>query len=256
MFPDSPSIAPYLEHPKTGPTSKFCAQLAQDLQCYVVAGLPERLEFPLPSGHLPSTTTCDVSPSLLGANAALLFDTTGQLLHTYHKSNLFPTDLPWARPGPGFTTLNLPHPFGRTTFAICNDLNVSAREGNTWQSIEWGPYELAGYCKRERVRLLVLLNAWLKPRDEAADDNDTAVESDCEEMLEDEGDAGLEPNWQTLNYWAMRLRPLWAEESHIKDDVQQPETLPKVMQPKREQDTIVIISNRLGCERGMITLLS
>ena len=44
MFPDAASIYPYLENPKTGPTSMFCAELARRLECYVTAGFPERLE--------------------------------------------------------------------------------------------------------------------------------------------------------------------------------------------------------------------
>ena len=66
--------------------------------------------------------------------------------------------------------LDLPHPFGRTAIAICNDLNVNGdmwEKGTvtgprSWVLIEAGPYRLAGYCPRKNVCLLVLVNAWLK----------------------------------------------------------------------------------------------
>lgn len=43
MFPNAQCILPYLERPKEGPTSLFCAELAVRLRCYVAAGYPERL---------------------------------------------------------------------------------------------------------------------------------------------------------------------------------------------------------------------
>ena len=278
MFPDAPSIAPYLEHPQTGPTSAFCAELARHLQCYVVAGFPERLESPSDTTPNPSSECSASSESpRIGANAAVLFDSTGQPLHTYHKSNLFQTDLPWARPGPGFAVLDLPHPFGRTAIAICNDLNVNGnvREEGTatglrsWVSIEAGPYELAGYCLRENVRLLVLLNAWLKPDEDGqgapsrtgGDDDGTHNTGSDEDSGSDvdvgesdvDGD-GLEPNWHVLNYWAMRLRPLWAKDIDVggtqdtkPEGTRQSETSASA---GVGQDVIVVICNRFGRERG------
>ena len=43
VFPTARSISPHLEHPHTGPTSTFCAALAKQLGCYVLAGYPEKL---------------------------------------------------------------------------------------------------------------------------------------------------------------------------------------------------------------------
>ncbi|KAG8214338.1 carbon-nitrogen hydrolase [Butyriboletus roseoflavus] len=230
MFPDAPSIAPYLEHPNTGPTASFCAALARDLKCYVVAGFPERLA--------PARLTDPEPPLLAGANAALLYDTTGHLIHTYHKSNLFPTDVTWARPGAGFTALDLPMPFGRTAVAICNDVNVGPGDDDGWHSIEKGPYELAGYCRRKGVRVLVLLNSWLKDDDEGeggrgrgdVDESGTGEDS--------------EPDWPVLNYWAMRLRPLWAKDV----DATQPTT--DSDERDGDGDCLVVICNRFGHERG------
>lgn len=287
MFPDAPSIAPYLEHPKTGPTASFCAELARRLECFVVAGYPECLEsFPaaVPTSSPSSSDTAgtDHKPppdALIGANAALLYDPTGHLCHTYHKSNLFPTDLTWARPGPGFTALDLPAPLGRLGMAICNDVNVKA--GEAWDSIEGGPYELAGWCKGEGVRVLVLLNAWLRGEDggmEGVEEGESgggdagrggehdrdrdrvggqgeAEEEDCEAV-----EGGLEPNWEVLNYWAMRLRPLWAtsvsnpKEVDKKTDAEggtgQSDAPTKPVITDEQQEVIVIACNRFGRERG------
>ena len=281
MFPDAPSIAPYLEHPKTGPTASFCAELARRLECHVVAGFPERLESPTPSAAPTPTPTPSIPSSnsnsssdahpLIGANAALLTDTTGHPVHLYHKSNLFQTDRTWARPGPGFTALDLPAPFGRTAVAICNDLNVNVDvnvdgDGEGWVSIEREPYELAEFCEKEGVRVLVLLNAWLRPEDggmegvEGGGERKRVVGGNGEEAEEDEedeeegddGDDGLEPSWRVLNYWAMRLRPLWAQtDVGGSEGTRQFETREMAHANDSEQrDVIVVVCNRFGHERG------
>lgn len=295
MFPDAPSIAPFLEHPKTGPTASFCAELAKRLNCVVVAGYPERLSAPDGQRECSSSST-DVVPTptsthghtppsghaLIGANAALVYDSTPTLIHTYRKSNLFPTDLTWARPGDGFTALDLPAPLGRIAVAICNDLNV--RAGEAWVSIEQGPYELAGWCRREGVRVLVLLNAWLKPEDggvesveeggrgEESEDADgvgrerdrkgaragASVDRDggndeADSGVEEDGEDGMEPNWRVLNYWATRLRPLWAvfdAKTDAEEGTRQSETSGEAMHGSEDQDVIVIVCNRFGNERG------
>ncbi|KAI9568472.1 carbon-nitrogen hydrolase [Boletus coccyginus] len=233
VFPDALSIKPYLEHPKTGLTASFCAELARRLEYFVVAGYPERLESPSPSPSMPITSILTSDPDMLiGANAAAVYDATGHLVHTYHKSNLFPTDRTWARPGPGFTAVDLPLPFGRSAVAICNDLNVDVRAGGGWESIERGPYELAWWCQREGVRVLVLLNAWLKPEDGGWRD-------------------GLEPNWEVLNYWAMRLRPLWAKPSKGGDEEPDvPRQMDVAAHANDEREVIVVVCNRCGNERG------
>ena len=247
MFPDAPSIAPYLEHPKTGPTASFCAELARRLECHVVAGFPERLEVP----------TSSTSDTLVGANAALLCDTTGRPVHVYHKSNLFPTDLPWARPGPGFTALDLSAPFGRTAVAICNDLNVDVRAEAGWTSLERGPYELAEFCRREGVRVLVLLNAWLRPEDGGMEGVEGGGErGDGEDEGMEDGEDELEPNWQVLNYWATRLRPLWADSKDVDDKtgVEEGTRQSASVHANEQRDVIVVVCNRFGHERGAITV--
>ena len=286
MFPDASSIAPFLEHAKTGPTASFCKALAGRLECVVVAGFPERLVSVSGDPPPPPPPTSTESRSA-GANAAGVYDPTG-LRHVYHKSNLFPTDRTWACPGGGFTTVDLPLPSSpshtndvegssdanatataalpvRTAVAICNDLNVTA--GETWTSIEHGPYELAGFCAREGVRVVVLLNAWLRSedggmervgdreRERGVDGNEDEGEEEEEEDVGEEDDG--EPNWEVLNYWAMRLRPLWAApEPNAVDNKTRTgaEEATQSADANAQQDVIVVVCNRTGRERGALML--
>ena len=159
-FTDSESIRPYLENPGTGPTSVFCSELAQRLKCYVTAGFPERLEHSDSTTNTPQhlANTHSSSPPV-GANSAVLYGPTGKLVSLYRKTNLFETDRTWAIPGDGFTVIDLPPPLGKTTIAICNDLNPKS-SGEVCGDGKNGPCELADYCIQEGTGLLVVLAAW------------------------------------------------------------------------------------------------
>ncbi|KAF8182284.1 carbon-nitrogen hydrolase [Pholiota molesta] len=103
------------------------------------------------------------------------------------QSHLFDMDIPWAKAGTGFATFELPPPLRKLSLGICMDLNPQTPE---WTSAE-GPYEIADYCVAQKANVLLLLNSWLDSREETEEDKD----------------------WQSLNYWAARTRPLWAENS-------------------------------------------
>lgn len=97
------------------------------------------------------------------------------------------------------------------------DLNVQAPD--TWNSLENGPYEIANYTLSQKADILVLLNAWLRSPD----------------------DEGEDCAWSTINYWAQRLRPLWA---------------PDVPSPAEStSSTHVVVCNRFGEENGMAEFL-
>ncbi|KAL4081138.1 carbon-nitrogen hydrolase [Scleroderma citrinum] len=255
MFPDAASISPYLEHPRTGPTSVFCAEIARRLECYVVAGFPERLEH----GFSPPPTTnttgsvqnlIDMHPSppaLPGANTAILYGPTGEFLSLYRKSNLYKTDLSWATAGHGFTVVDLPPPLGKTTIAICNDLNVQAPA--VWNSIEDGPYELARHCVREGTRLLIMLNAWLKSDTDESEDEGEVAENGLERVspVGIDGDS-QQPDWSVLRWWAMRLYPTWARDR----ESEKVERNEHQTDAKGSQELMVVLSNRFGHE-GDIT---
>jgi protein N-terminal amidase len=109
-----------------------------------------------------------------------------------------------------------------------------------WKSAE-GPYELADHCLETNTDVLILLNSWL----------DSAKLDDGDRIAEEVGD-GEEANdsdWDTLNYWAARLWPLWrkqrvASEAKGEDGIEQEEE-------KYGHETIVVACNRTGEENGM-----
>lgn len=87
MFSDAQSISQYLEEPKEGPTSQLCSELALRLECFVTAGYPERLSSEEAEGHK------------IGANSAVLYGPKGEWIGGFRKTNLFRTDLTWAKAG-------------------------------------------------------------------------------------------------------------------------------------------------------------
>lgn len=96
MFSNSEHISPYLEEPGKGPTSRFCSALAKQLHCHVTAGYPERLVT-----HERRSAILDDGQVVqqVGANSAVVFDPQGKCIGNYRKTNLFETDMSWARPG-------------------------------------------------------------------------------------------------------------------------------------------------------------
>lgn len=96
VFPDANSIAPYLEHPRTGPTSQFCKELAQRLRCYVTAGYPELLE---PHEVEIGKDIDGKEVEKIGANSAVLYGPGGEWVGGYRKTHLYHTDMTWAKAG-------------------------------------------------------------------------------------------------------------------------------------------------------------
>ncbi|KAF5317529.1 hypothetical protein D9619_013195 [Psilocybe cf. subviscida] len=241
VFENAATIAPHLEAPRTGVTSQFCAELAKKLGCYVFAGYPEKLDEtelaaianPLTgnSGALKTPKGEDIHQ--VGANSAAICGPNGEWMAGYRKTNLFETDLTWAKAGSGFLTLNLPSPLRTLSVGICNDLNPQTAG---WTTKE-GPYELADYCIEKKTNVLVLLNAWL--------DSGTEEEE--------------ETDWNTLNYWASRIRPLWigkdGEENLSGSDSEDEPTTPTIASSHDDtqthsDETIVVVCNRMGSENG------
>lgn len=96
VFSDSTHILPYLEDPGKGPTSRFCATLAKNLHCYVTAGYPERLA---PHERQPAVLEDGQMIQQVGANSAIVYDPQGKCVGNYRKTNLYDTDMTWARQG-------------------------------------------------------------------------------------------------------------------------------------------------------------
>ncbi|KIK69821.1 hypothetical protein GYMLUDRAFT_34230 [Collybiopsis luxurians FD-317 M1] len=219
-FENAQAISPYLELPKSGPTSRFCSELAEQLECYVFAGYPERLTG---DETLTNSAEGEHDARIVGANSAVLYDPRGEQVGHYRKTNLFVTDRTWAKSGTGFATFQLPSPLRTLSLGICNDLNVT--DSDEW-TLEGGPYEMADYALRQNSNILILLNAWL----------------DSGKEMEEETD------WHTLNYWAARLRPLWVKNSLNQDS----NRLSEDGQHLDGKEMIVAVCNRTGEENGKI----
>ena len=127
VFPNAKSISPFLESPKLGPTSLFCSNLAKRLHCYVTAGYPERLSS---SSSPPEEIHPVMTPNEMedgsyervdqvGANSAVIFSPDGELVGNYRKTNLYTTDMTWAKPGKfqGFS-------LSVSSFCVCFSLSL------------------------------------------------------------------------------------------------------------------------------------
>ncbi|PSS06577.1 hypothetical protein PHLCEN_2v3635 [Hermanssonia centrifuga] len=113
---------------------------------------------------------------------------------------------------------------------ICMDLNTQPPA--LW-TLEDGPYEIAQHCLEKKANVLLLLNAWLDSKEEREEPKD----------------------WRTLNFWAARLRPLWARTEELEDedsDSDKEEGLEHSASQQNHpgQETIVIVCNRSGVENG------
>ncbi|CAE6449460.1 unnamed protein product [Rhizoctonia solani] len=211
VFPTAESMLPFVEHPDKSHSRDACAEIAQRLKCYVVAGYPAPTLAPQESKEQAGEDGSDPAGATktskgVARNNAIVVDPNGQVVHEYTKTNMFESDLPWAQPGSGFTTFTTPlETLGTASLAICMDLNP--HPPNVWTSTD-GPYELADYCIERSVQTLILLCAWL---DSGVSPEDTQFDA------------------QTVSYWIARLRPLW----HSGSD-----------------KYTVIICNRTGTERG------
>ncbi|KAG8931599.1 Carbon-nitrogen hydrolase [Tulasnella sp. 418] len=216
IFPSYKSLEPYLELPGQGPTSDFCTSLAKRLECYVIAGYPERL--------LPTNTELQVEtssedqpiPVQLAGNSTCLFAPDGTLVGGYRKTNLYEADMPWAQAGEGFSHFDLPPPLNRLSIGICMDLNSNPK--TQWEN-GLPPCELADYCIDNDVRLLVVPCAW----------------KDSDERPNDQWDTS------TIDYWVHRLWPLWGNDSESSAE--------ESIKPRK---TIVVICDRSGFERGTL----
>jgi protein N-terminal amidase len=150
----------------------------------------------------------------------------------------------------------------RVALGICMDLNpsiqhpspsppgpvssVSRKRTHIWTPNSWsstnGPFELADYCLEHEVNVLVMVNAWL--------DSGVVDASGSEEP------ENLEADFHTLNYWANRLRPLWARQQLEADsgearDGKAAESSASSSDGELDlRRSIIVMCNRIGEEKG------
>lgn len=156
----------------------------------------------------------------VGANSAVVYDPNGAWIGGYRKTNLFEADLPWVKPGTGYACFpNLSESLQTVSLGICMDLNPMPNVTD-WPA----PCELASFALSRRSRVLVLLCAWLRS--------------------EEDGNSPF--SLTTIQYWIARLLPLWSKDS----DALRP--MDEYPASDEHDETIVVICNRTGLERGSL----
>ena len=108
-------------------------------------------------------------------------------------------------------------------------MDLNTLPGNSWTSLEDGPYELASYAVQKDTKVLFLVNNWLLSEQPTAP-----------------GDDGKH-DWNTVEYWAARLRPLWAKHGDAGNRKEEGDERVK------GEETIVVVCNRSGVENGEST---
>ena len=90
------------------------------------------------------------------------------------------------------------------------------------------PYEIADHCISTKSNILILLNAWLDSKKLPSEVHD----------------------WTTLNYWALRTKPLWSNKIESDSSSSPEEEQDTSTSDPRTNETIVIVCNRTGHENG------
>lgn len=194
----------------SSPSLTLGSHLAQYLCCHVVIGFPERASHEGYGSHVPFIEAAneDMAPPLdarpkdaqiasndksethCAYNSAALFAPDGSLEHVFRKHFLFETDEKWASEGSGFESLHIPN-LGNICVAICMDLNPFQFR-TPFESCE-----LASFCVKRDVDLLIMPMAWLLPKDEQQ--KPTSLSS-----------------LSTINYWALRCLPFLDPQNTLK----------------------------------------
>ncbi|CDU25283.1 related to NTA1-Amidase [Sporisorium scitamineum] len=219
------------------PSLTLAAHLAHQLHCHVVIGFPElgsqiqssenaasnglaNPPFDARPRHVQDAADTEEATQDYAFNSAALVAPDGSLKHVFRKHFLFETDEVWASQGSGFQAIHLPL-LGNVCVAICMDLNPFQFQ-TPFESCE-----LASFCSDNSVDLLVMPMAWLLPKDEH------------QELDEDQGKHA--PSLSTINYWALRCRPLFDPE-HSSSHSSIPSTI------AQSDPTYLVATNRCGNE--------
>ena len=97
FFENAAAISPHLERPRTGAIFLFCAELAQKLQRYVIAGYPEHLASDEP--RLNKEIVDGPAQDNAERSVSKEVGQVGNGSEIIEKKNLFETDKPWAKAG-------------------------------------------------------------------------------------------------------------------------------------------------------------
>ncbi|KAF9277280.1 Carbon-nitrogen hydrolase [Mortierella alpina] len=248
VFTSKDHIRPYLEDAETGLSVQWAKMQALRLKAHVQVGYPEkRIINKADQFHEEFyNSVCFVSPE-------------GKVLTTYAKHFLYYTDENWAEEGPSFVSLPV-EGLGQVGFGICMDVNPYQFKA------PFEDFEFSNYHLSQKTNLVLCSMAWNKgeeapkkekvePKPKSAKSKaraDKAAESaglaagdqdeDSDDDWEDEEDEeelerqALELQYDTINYWAVRMNPFYSQTR-----------IPL-------QETIMVVANRIGTEAGMGSL--
>ncbi|SJX64001.1 related to NTA1-Amidase [Sporisorium reilianum f. sp. reilianum] len=217
------------------PSLTLAAHLAHQLHCHVVIGFPEigpkiqssdAVSPPFDARPHNVQDESDIAQSSRDCafNSAALVAPDGSLKHVFRKHFLFESDQVWASQGSGFQAIHLPL-LGSVCVAICMDLNPFQFQA------PFESCELASFCSANNVDLLVMPMAWLLPKHEQ------------QQLVEQDGhQRNPAPSLSTINYWALRCRPLF--------DAQHSSSTPSTIAPSKS--TYLVATNRCGNEANAV----
>lgn len=229
------------------PTIDFARSLSKRLGCHTLLGFPEVEHGGCGGGRESKTRASaafDARPEAAVSNesgppshpryynSAILTSPDGSITNTFRKHFLFDDDERWCgrQGGAGFQFIDLPlgknGASTRIAVGICMDLNPFRFQ------TPWERFEFASFCRDNSVDVVVLSMAWLSNKAE------TEVEAQKEEKQAQA--ESMEPNFDTINYWAMRCEPLWKQDSE---------------DTSNKKRTILVAANRTGTERSEFTAL-
>lgn len=201
LYDSLEAIGPFLESPhgNDGPTLALAREIATKYQAHVIAGFAQRVEDVQEPTRPPVDMRRQVDDPLAAPhrarvhgkafNAAMLVAPDGAPLKVFRKHFLYEGDTPWADEGPGFEYADTP--LGRICVAICMDMNRASLLTAYCMFAPFDSFELASFCRDNKVDILVTTLAWLHPDTDKPD----AVVSDM-------------PSADMIWYWAIRLTPL------------------------------------------------
>uniref|UniRef100_A0A060T7K6 ARAD1D03806p n=1 Tax=Blastobotrys adeninivorans TaxID=409370 RepID=A0A060T7K6_BLAAD len=187
-FNSAKDIDPYLELEGKGPSGNWASKISKRLGCHTLIGYPER----------------DVTANKT-FNSASMFGPSGDLMFTHRKAFLYDTDEQFGcsegshefqSHGPLASLANL-----KVQVGICMDLNPYKFQA------PFDAFEFSSAAKENGANLVLCPMNWLhtqSPSLEADQPENERVKAAEELVSKLDGDR---LNIETVNYWALRMRP-------------------------------------------------
>ncbi|KAG0266237.1 Carbon-nitrogen hydrolase [Mortierella polycephala] len=244
VFASKDHIRPYLEDAETGVSVQWAKMQAMRLNAHVQVGYPERRVVNTQDQAQEKfyNSVCFVSPE-------------GKVLATYAKHFLYYTDEVWAEGGPAFQSIPVKG-LGQVGFGICMDVNPYQFKA------PFTDFEFSNFHRAQKTDLLLCSMAWNKGEEAPKKENveskrkpakskarpDQAVGESQSDTIGDEGEddddwtdedneedqerEAMEMQYDTVQYWAVRMNPFYKQNQ------------------RPSGDAFIVIANRIGTESG------